>query len=255
VTPAVAVADANGNATFHWVPAASGTQLRLSLEGGPDSAAVVITAAGNPQASKVANAASYTAAISPGSLASVYGMNLAGGGTATAGFPWPQTLGNVRVTVNGTAAQLTYVSDTLVNFLVPRGLPEGPAGITVSNPTGSATVHTTLATVSPGIFFDTTTGYGAVLKAGTVQSTAQPGDYIEIYCTGLGPVQDGKTVLTPQVFIGGMQADVVFSGLTPGYDGLYVMDARIPEGMPAGDQSLSLTINGVSSNEVKIGVR
>lgn len=256
VTPPVAVADANGNATFHWAPEVSGApQLQLSLEGAQGSPVAVVTAVAGPKASGVANAASYTPAISPGSLASIYGLNLAAGTTATAAFPWPQALGNVQVSVNGTAAQLTYVSDGLINFLVPRGLPEGPAGITVSNTVGSSTIQSTLSTVSPGIFFDSTTGYGAVLKAGTAESTAQAGDYIEIYCTGLGPIQDSKTMLTPRVSIGGAEAEVVFSGLTPGYDGLYVVDARIPEATPAGDQPLSLTINGISSNEVRIGVR
>ena len=50
-------------------------------------------------------------------------------------------------------------------------------------------------------------------------------------------------------------ANVTYSGLAPGYLGLYQVNAQIPAGVPSGEQSLFLTIRDVQSNTVKIGIR
>jgi uncharacterized protein (TIGR03437 family) len=104
--------------------------------------------------------------------------------------------------------------------------------------------------VSPGIFYDPVTGLGAVRMVG---------DFIEIYATGLGPVRsDGefqRTVLTPEVRIGAAPAEVQYSGLAPGWLGLYQVNARIPQGVPAGALPLWLTIGGQRSNEVRVPPR
>ena len=55
--------------------------------------------------------------------------------------------------------------------------------------------------------------------------------------------------------IGGVPAVIEYSGLAPGYLGLYQVNAQIPMDAPTGEQPLSLTINGVRSNVVKIGIR
>jgi len=89
-----------------------------------------------------------------------------------------------------------------------------------------------------------------------------------IYVTGLGATQPAamegaaaplnplaRTAVQPIVRIAGQPAVVEFSGLVPGYAGLYQVNAQIPAETEPGEQSLSLTINGVRSNVVKIGVR
>ena len=86
-----------------------------------------------------------------------------------------------------------------------------------------------------------------VLTAG---QAAARGDYVEIYCTGLGPAG-----LIPRVTIGGVDASVSYSGLASGYVGLYQVNAQIPGDAPVGEQTVSITIGGVQSNVVKIGVR
>jgi len=119
--------------------------------------------------------------------------------------------------------------------------------------------------VSPGIFFDVASGFGAILNAGTSQTTRQRpvarGQYIEIYCTGLGAVQlknsgTMQTVSLPQVLIGSTPINVSFSGLAPIYNGgLYQVNAQISSSVPSGIQSLTMVINGVQSNAVKVAIR
>jgi uncharacterized protein (TIGR03437 family) len=86
---------------------------------------------------------------------------------------------------------------------------------------------------------------------------AAPGDYVTVYATGLGrstpngdpnglPLATGqtapatgnplyRTVLTPQVTVAGTPVNVTYSGLTPGYAGLYQINFRIPDNTPNGD--------------------
>ena len=67
----------------------------------------------------------------------------------------------------------------------------------------SSTIAGTGDTATPGIFFDSSTGLGAI---------RQNGGYLEIYATGLGAL-----TTTRDVTIAGIPAEVVFSGLAPGF--------------------------------------
>jgi uncharacterized protein (TIGR03437 family) len=122
----------------------------------------------------------------------------------------------------------------------------------VSTPLGaSSVVRVSVEPVSPGIFFDSASSLGAVLVIG---------GFVEIYATGLGPVHLAsgfqQTDLTPQVFIGSLPApEITYSGLAPGWMGLYQVNARIPPGLSLGPQSLYLVINGRRSNEVRVEIR
>jgi uncharacterized protein (TIGR03437 family) len=75
----------------------------------------------------------------------------------------------------------------------------------------------------------------------------------------LGAASSGEplanTLASPTVTIGGVTAEVSYSGLAPGYPGLYQINARIPEGAAAGpDIPVVLTIGGVASNTATIAV-
>ena len=117
----------------------------------------------------------------------------------------------------------------------------------------------------PAIFSQDTTGTGpgsiqdAHYQLVTESNKVKVGDYILIYCTGLGAVNNppaveggpapsnplATTVVTPTVTFGeGANAitapKVYFSGLTPGFAGLYQVDVQIPAGVQSGDVSVSL---------------
>jgi len=61
---------------------------------------------------------------------------------------------------------------------------------------------------------------------------------------------------TPTVTIGGLSATPTFSGLAPGFVGLYQINVAVPDGVTPGSAvSLTVTIGGVTSNSVTLAVQ
>jgi uncharacterized protein (TIGR03437 family) len=56
------------------------------------------------------------------------------------------------------------------------------------------------------------------------------------------------------VTVGGSEATVFFSGLTPELVGLYQINATLPDPLPSGDQQLFVTANGIQSNSVTVPI-
>jgi len=133
-----------------------------------------------------------------------------------------------------------------------------------------------VAAAQPGIFTinQQGTGQGAIMRSDNV-TLAQPGtpaavgEEVVIYCTGLGAVtpavQEGKpaptaplsyTVNPVTVTIGGLPAYVDYHGLTPGYAGLYQVNAEVPPGITTGDAvPVVLSVAGQTSPAVTMAVR
>jgi len=229
------------------------------------------------------NGASFRAPVTAGSIASVFGANLAPATAAADRLPVPTTLGGVSVSMNGFSAPLLFVSPQQINLQVPwqlQGLPQ--ASMTVSvNGAASAPQSVSLAGANPGLFATDSGGRGAVLIASTEElaaasgsvpgRSARPvnrGEYLSIFGTGLGQVVnqpiDGTpasgnplstTIAPTTVTIGGVPAPVSFSGLSPGFVGLYQINVQVPSNAPAGNAvPVVLTIDGVPSNTVTIAV-
>jgi uncharacterized protein (TIGR03437 family) len=222
----------------------------------------------------VVNGASFApGGIVPGELATVFGSNLTTGtglSFATA-LPLPTQLANVQVIVNGSAVPIFSTANVAglqqVNFQVPFGL-AGQSTATVqvvSNGIAGNTVSVAVLTAQPGIYTYAvgTSLFGAILHANfQLADTAHPatgGEVIQIYCTGLGAVTqtppDGAATPgiassnTPTtVTIGGLSAPVSYSGLAPGFVGLYQVNAQVPSGLSAGNQPVVLTAGGISSS-------
>ena len=228
-----------------------------------------------PEGSAV-NGASFAhapAPVSPGSIISIFGTSLAPETQQATSLPLPTTLGNVTVRINEIPAPLFFVSPGQVNAQVPFAISGTTATITVDNGNlPSASITLGIAPAAPGIFTlsQDGTGPGAVLHPdGSLVSGTSPAtvdEVVAIFCTGLGSVtpavESGQpaplfpaatTLTTPQVTIGGELAEVVFSGLAPGFIGLYQVNARVPAGLPAGPQPLVIT-SGLSSNSVTLAV-
>ena len=115
---------------------------------------------------------------------------------------------------------------------------------------------------------------GAIVNAFTyaVAGPSAPvsaGDVLAIFCTGLGAVNqtipDGaaapssppaNTLAAATVTIGGNNAAVSFAGLSPGFAGLYQIDATVPSGVTPGNEvPVIVSIAGETSPTATIAVK
>jgi uncharacterized protein (TIGR03437 family) len=187
-------------------------------------------------------------------------------------------LGGTSVTVGGKSAALFSVSPNQINLQIPWEISgQTKASLVVTTVAGDSHARDVkLEAVSPAIFTVNSTGSGqgilTVSSSGQLITPSTPvsrGEYITIYCSGLGMVSNtpssgaaagsdpvSNTATLPAVTIGGVRSSVAFSGLTPGFVGLNQVNAIIPASVtPGAAVSLVLEINGVASNTVTIAVR
>ncbi len=226
--------------------------------------AVSVSMGGPPSLTEnsTVNAASFATTIAPGTIVSIFGEDFANTSIGASTVPLTTVLGDTSVTFNGVAAPLFFVSNGQINALAPVGLSTSVAASIQVRRGGSlsAVRSANVAPVSPGIFIvDQASGAGAVLHASdfslvSSSSPARPGEYLVIFCTGLGALQSAapETKDRPQVNIAGLPATVTYSGLAPGFEGLYQINAQAPAGLPTGQQPVQINILGVSSNTATI---
>jgi uncharacterized protein (TIGR03437 family) len=217
----------------------------------------------------VVSAASYQpgVAVAPDSLASIFGVNLAGS-TASATLDLsgqlPTQLAGTSVEVNGEAASLLYVSSSQINFVVPADAATGTANVLVRNTsTGAAQSAAMLVqSTAPAVFSagGTGKGPGAILNAVTyatapfltvtdIAGSDQP-TILAVYATGIRYAAN----------VGASAADasgntynltVVFAGPAPGYFGLDQVNIVLPPDLDGtGVVSLFLTAEASTSNVV-----
>jgi uncharacterized protein (TIGR03437 family) len=213
-----------------------------------------------------ASSAPFTAQVSPGEFLTLYGSALAST-TASASVPFPSILEGVQVMINNVAAPIYYVSPTQISVVVPYLTPtDSTTPIYVANNgSNSNVVYAFTGSTSVGTFTNNPVGglgYAAALHPDysviSESSPAQIGETVAVYLTGLGAVipgvADGRaapsnppsiTSATPLVFLldgsgNYLQAQVTFSGLAPGYAGLYQIDFVIPSGLTSGVASLEI---------------
>jgi uncharacterized protein (TIGR03437 family) len=258
----------------------NGTLTAPGLLTGPGGAGdiVLLTLATKPVISAVVNGASFASAgIVPGEIATIFGTDLTSstGINLTSGLPLPTTFQNVAVMVNGSPAPLFAVDNVngqqQINFQVPFEVSPPTANVAVVNNTSAGPAITVpVLSAHPGIFNYSAGGnvFGAILHANfQLADTGHPvvaGETVLIYCTGLGavssPPADGTagngqaTVAKPIVTIGGTNAVVAFSGLAPGFVGLYQINAQVPASLSPGNQPVVITMGSTSSNSVLIPV-
>ena len=223
----------------------------------------------------ILNGASYSGNIAPGSWASLFGSGLAAATASAPSLPLPRTLGGVTVTVSGIAAPLNYVSPTQINFIVPFEVSAPPAGgaavatVKVTGPGGtSAAFNMLLSRDAPGIFTRNMSGTGSALifDAGFHPLNTVGSDAVIFYATGLGPTSPpgssdsggspteplNRAVDNVQVFIGDVQADLIFAGLAPGFPGIYQVNV-VPNG-PMSDR-VYIRVGSWQSNMTNVGIQ
>lgn len=220
--------------------------------------------------------------VAPGSIVSIFGLNLAETIASAIRLPLPLVLGHVSVSFDQPDAGLSvpgrlfFVSPGQINVQVPWEF----AGQTFAmvkvriNDTVSAVYRLELSDYAPGVFEFDAGGQklGVVTHANgqivTPSNPARGGETVVVYATGVGPVDQPQTSgeaataqplantrQTPTVTLGGRAAQVFFSGLAPSFVGLNQLNVTLPANAPTGVQPLAITSNGVAANTVNVPIQ
>lgn len=231
--------------------------------------------------SAVVDAASYRPlGLAPGSIATVFGTNLAGSMKSATGLPLPTEMAGTELRLAmGTVAQsvpLFYVAPGQINFLVPEFFPTGAAELRLlRDGQQTASIAVTIEELSPSLFSANADGKGA--PAGYAVSTrdgkpvSQPlalcqdgkpctaaplswGDPgTELYVVLFGTGWRRLSVQPPVAFAGGVPAEVRYCGAQGEYAGLDQINLRIPPELAGrGEVALTLQHGGFTANPLRL---
>ncbi len=228
---------------------------------------------GNLSPGGVVNGASFLAGgISPGQIASAFGIQLGFRGGLTGTVEKGRLLnglGKTMLTVNGIPAPIFFANFEQINFQVPFEIDlSQPARVEVSiDGFRGPPEFVSVVPVSPGIF-TLPDGTAAVVNHEGIVGPLEPGQFGVVFVTGLGLVEDDLETgaLTPsdrlfrvttpvEVFINGVPCNVLFAGLTPDFVGLYQVNFEIPSDLPDADSyEIVILQGGTQSNTAPVAV-
>ncbi len=244
----------------------------------------------------VVNAAHFqpSVPVARGAIVSLFSKTIAEATQEAASLPLPRDLSGREVLINDEIkAPLLFVSRDQVNLQLPASAPIGAQRISVRVAESEELLAgggVVIASSSPGFFTTTVDGRGQAVilnQDGTINSAANPalrGSVIQLFGVGQGevtpavadgegapgaeplartvavPTSDGATCLTQQpsvcVAIGSTFAEVTYSGLAPGFVGLWQVNVKIPDNSLAGAAvPLRAVINATPSNVVSVAIR
>ena len=231
-------------------------------------------ATSGPVISQVANAEGENPTIAPNTWIEIKGASLAPAGDTRIwrssdfiGGQMPTQLDGVSVAVNGKSAYVYYISPSQINVLTPPDAMNGAIQVVVTNNGAASAAFTAQAQPTSPSFFvfnggpyvaalhaDGTLAGPASLYAGST-TPAKPGETVQLYCNGFGPTntpvaggsmaQSGTLSPLPAVTIGGTAAAVKFAGLIS--PGLFQFNVVVPAGLSDGDQQITATVGGSST--------
>jgi uncharacterized protein (TIGR03437 family) len=253
VVPSVSMAASPTVAHEKFTRQSAGASLRQTTKSSYGDAVVV-------------NAASYLPGISPGGLVTIFGHNLTDvNGIVLAGTdPFPDQLAGVSVLINGIYAPIFGVAyangEDQISVQVPYSTATGPGSAEVqvyNHSTLVADLITDSFVEDPGIFiYNGTYAVAVRYDDGSLvgpNNPAHPGDILTVYTTGLGPLSENLTdgygapsnplayTVDPfQMDVNGQQVEVLFSGLAPGFVGLYQLNVRLPRNLPFGTLNMQI---------------
>jgi uncharacterized protein (TIGR03437 family) len=224
------------------------------------------------------SAADYvTTVAAPDSIVAAFGAKLATGTEIAVSLPLPVILAGSTVRVNGVTARLFAATPNQINFLLPPGLPPGPAEIVVTAGDGFVSTGTIpIVSAQPSIFTANQAGSGAPAAVWTLDGVSyflagradgvplplEAGSYLVLACTGLrhAPNPDGNNsngvAESVQVTIGGVPAPVPYAGAQSDFAGLDQVNIQVPASLRGrGQVELVMTVASKTANKVVISVR
>jgi type 1 glutamine amidotransferase len=181
--------------------------------------------------------------IAPGGVKEILGAGLTSGSTLAAPvLDWPVRLVGSRIEVAGVDARFYYASPSQVNVQWPVNLPAGnqpwtwvigdrrfemgSVRVVAADPQIRAVVD-----AGRGAFTMYAVGLGATVEAVPEGSPAPRNRII-------------ATRETPRVMVNDAPAELLFSGLAPGWVGLYQVNALWPAATPTGEVEIAIEIAG-----------
>jgi uncharacterized protein (TIGR03437 family) len=222
--------------------------------------------------------------VAPGSEVAIFGTGLAQSLASFDTVPLSTSLAGTSVSFNGIQAPVYSVVNDLphgdggtygqVNAQVPWNVAPGSVNVVVTTSKGSsAPLAVQIAAQAPGVFSFPNSPYAIAINAdgslaapagvvpGVATHPAKVGDVLVVYATGLGAVSPAvangaasldqlrNTVAMPVVMIGGKQAVVSFSGLTPQFPGINQLNVAVPQGTASGSSvPLQIVLGGITTS-------
>jgi uncharacterized protein (TIGR03437 family) len=211
-------------------------------------------------ASIVNSASNLTGSFAPNTIVSLYGSELSfitraiGPDDVRNGLLPTVLLGSgVRVLVNRIPANIYFVSPNQVNLLIPASVPPGPAEvILILDSRSGPAVFIRLEEAAPALFQQAPGIAIATRPDGSLigpASPARPGDWIILYATGLGQtnpeIRYGEVPRAAarlarmdllRVHVAGSTLPpeaLAYAGVAPGFAGLYQVNLKLPDNLPA----------------------
>jgi uncharacterized protein (TIGR03437 family) len=259
--------------TFRWTPTAAdaGKMWRVTFtvsDGQFEDARTTTLRVVAAESLAVVNAASYYGgAIAADSIATVFGTNLALRAESAQAVPLPLIMASASVTVNGSRAQLLYVSDNQINFVIPPDVNPGVASVIVQTAFGKfALGHIPITETAPAIFTADASGRGDAATTATADGityqqspfaltiNGKP-NYLLLFGTGLRRAERISAT------IGGVAAKVLYAGAQGQFIGLDQMNIELPIALAEQLSSVPTRVeivvsaNGVEANRTSVWLR
>ncbi|HMD50869.1 MAG TPA: IPT/TIG domain-containing protein, partial [Bryobacteraceae bacterium] len=226
--------------------------------------------------------------VAQGDIAAVFGDQFTyDAPQGASGLPLLNKLDNIQVLVNGVAAPIFFTSSGQINFEVPIDAATGNGGggtvQVVRNGQAGNMIYVDINARAPRFILFGGFGPYAVMTTpggtltGIPSHPAKVGDTLVIYAVGLGPtspsVANGaasppspnlaEVPGTTQVCFGvetpfeqAPCGTAGFTGLTPGYVGLYQINVNVPSGVKSGNTQMSLLlVDNTESDIVQIAIQ
>jgi uncharacterized protein (TIGR03437 family) len=228
-----------------------------------------------PNQNGAVNLGSFQRPVAANGLLSIFGQNL-GAGELAGSMPLPTMLGGTCVTLNNIALPLFMASPTQINAQIPPDLAAGSYPLivrSIANHIAAAPQSLTVSKYAPAVLVPTAGQIALVHADGSFVNKDNPAnrdEHLTMYAVGLGPTTGGAvTAGAPspssplavtgavEVFFGDpsyKQAGIIvdWSGLAPGFVGLYQLNLRVPGFHISGD-ALPVTIRVGSVNSPTTG--
>ncbi|HYP13339.1 MAG TPA: ThuA domain-containing protein [Bryobacteraceae bacterium] len=191
--------------------------------------------------------------LAPGALFRIVGTRLSPGSSARAeSLPLPASLAGVSLLVDGATVPLVSVTPDAIEAQAPLGLRPGVEVSVVVAADGVQSAPLVLPV------------FEAVPRIVTAIGGRSAG-WVALFTTGMGAVEPSVeagaaapasalsvTTVRPSVTVGGVPVEVYFSGLAPGWAGVYQVNAAVPSNLPLGPLEVVVQAAGRQSNAVWI---